>query len=167
MAKRKNIQRQLNYWLIGVIAFLLTIIVTVLIIFIRSNQPMVQARKEAVAIAKANADLTSVDDFYWYNRTSTYFTVTGKNSNDQEIVVFVPQKGNKITVMAQSEGITEAQAVKKIETAHPDLTVKKVELGMYQKEAVWEITTKASDGTLSYYLIAFSDGSHVKTLKNI
>ena len=40
-------QQRLNRWLLGIVAFLLIIIVVATMIFIRSNRPMQQAKREA------------------------------------------------------------------------------------------------------------------------
>lgn len=65
-------QQRLNRWLLGIVAFLLIIIVVATMIFIRSNRPMQQAKREAVQMAEKYADLKTVDQFYWFNRDKTY-----------------------------------------------------------------------------------------------
>lgn len=167
MSKRKTIGEKINLWLIAAIIVLLTIVVTVTIIFIRSNRPLHQAREETIQVARRYGDLDTVDKFYWFNRKKTYFTVTGEDTSGKKIVVIVPQKGNKICVLDQSDGLTEAAAKKQISTDYPDVTVEKAELGIYQKQTVWEVSAKNSEGNYNYYLIAFADGKKVKTLNNI
>ncbi|MEG0373054.1 MAG: peptidase, partial [Enterococcus sp.] len=56
-------QNKLNRWLLGIVAFLLIILVAGSMIFIRSNRPMQQAKREAIQMAEKYADLETVDQF--------------------------------------------------------------------------------------------------------
>ncbi|MGC3746354.1 peptidase, partial [Enterococcus faecalis] len=49
--------------LLTLLAILLAILVTIIFFFVRTNQPMAQAKKEATAIAKTSAYLETVDKF--------------------------------------------------------------------------------------------------------
>ena len=111
-------QQRLNRWLLGIVAFLLIIIVAATMIFIRSNRPMQQAKREAVQMAEKYADLKTVDQFYWFNRDKTYFTVTGESNSGEAIIVIVPESGEKIRVLNQKDGLTEQQAEKRFESDH-------------------------------------------------
>ena len=44
---------------------------------------MQQAKREAVQMAEKYADLKTVDQFYWFNRDKTYFTVTGESNSGE------------------------------------------------------------------------------------
>jgi uncharacterized protein YpmB len=147
-------QQKLNRWLLGIVAFLLIIIVAVTMIFIRSNRPMQQAKREAVQMAEKYADLKTVDHFYWFNREKTYFTVTGENNTGESIIVIVPKSGEKVRVLNQKDGLT-------------DLIFEKANLGIYQDKTAWEITAKDEKGAIFYYLLSFNDGKQIKVIKEI
>lgn len=160
-------QQKLNRWLLGIVAFLLIIIVAATMIFIRSNRLMHQAKREAVQMAEKYADLKTVDQFYWFNREKTYFTVTGENNTGEQIIVIVPKSGEKIRVLNQKDGLTEQQAEKRFESDNPDLIFEKANLGIYRDQTTWEITAKDDQGTIYYYLLAFNDGKTIKVIKKI
>lgn len=160
-------QRRLNRWLLGIVTVLLIIIVAAAMIFIRSNRPMQQAKREAVQMAEKYADLKTVDQFYWFNREKTYFTVTGENHDGQSIIVIVPKSGEKIRVLNQKDGLTEEQAKESFEGTHPDLMIEKTNLGIYKDQTAWEITAKDEQGKIYYYLLAFNDGKTIKDIKKI
>lgn len=160
-------QKKLNRWLLGIVAFLLIIIVTGTMIFIRSNRPMQQAKREAVQMAEKYADLETVDQFYWFNREQTYFTVVGKNKSQEEIIVVIPKSGDKVRVLAQKDGLNEEQAEATVKTNDPDLTIEKANLGIYRDQTAWEITAKDDQGAIYYYLLSFNDGKIMKVIKKI
>ncbi len=160
-------QQRLNRWLLGIVTFLLIIIVGSVMIFIRSNRPMQQAKREAVQMAEKYADLKMVDQFYWFNREETYFTVTGENSAGDAIIVIVPKSGEKIRVLDQKAGLTKEQVSQTFEKKHPNLIFEKANLGIYRKQTTWEITAKDEQGAIYYYLLAFDDGKTIKVIKKM
>ncbi|MGM9904019.1 hypothetical protein A5844_000726 [Enterococcus sp. 10A9_DIV0425] len=167
MNKKTEKEKTINYILLGLIIFLLTVIVFSSIFYLRSSRPMSQAKKEATALAEQYADLKEVDRFYWFTREETYFSLTGKNDKGQNIVVIIPKSGDKIKVLDQTKGLTEKQAKQEIAKAHPEVQFEKVSLGMYKDQPVWEITSKDSENRLNYYLLSFETGEEVKTIKGI
>ncbi|MFC4770920.1 cell wall elongation regulator TseB-like domain-containing protein [Enterococcus hermanniensis] len=160
-------QQKLNHWLVGIIIFLLIVIVSVSMLFIRSNRPMQQAKKEAVKMAEKYADIEDVDHFYWFNLEKTYFTVTGKNKSGESLVVIIPKSGDKVKVLDQKAGMTEQQIENKFIEDYPDLTFEKANLGIYHDQTAWEVTAKDEAGAIQYYLLAFSDGKMIKVIKGI
>lgn len=156
-----------HLWKFIVITCLSIVLLFSLIFYFRSNRPYAKAQREAIQLAKEYTGLEKADQFYWYSRKKTYFSVTGTDKEGKQIVVIIPQSGKKVTVLKQSEGLTEAAAIKKVQTAHPKNKIMKTALGMLDKKAVWEITTKNADGYFAYYLVDFHSGEIVKSIENV
>ena len=152
--------------LLSGIVILLLIILFSSIFYIRSTRPMAQAKQEATEIAKQYASIEDVERFYWFTREETYFTVLGKDDKQQEMIAIIPKSGSKITVLKQSDGLSEAAAKDAIRVAHPKEIVQKATLGMFKKQPVWEIMTKGDHGQ-SYFLLDFKTGQEVKVISNI
>ncbi|KAF1304855.1 MULTISPECIES: cell wall elongation regulator TseB-like domain-containing protein [Enterococcus] len=136
------------------------------IFYTRATRPLRQAEKEATAMAKKYTDLEEVDQFYWFTREKTYFSLTGKNKKGQQIAVIIPKDGKKITLLAQKDGITEDAAKAMVAKTYPKESVEKASLGIFEDEPVWEIVTRTSKG-VNYYLIAFENGEEIKTITNV
>lgn len=157
----------LNKILLIVSVVLILFIVSWSLIFIRSTKPAKQAEKEATELAASYADLQSVDEFFWFNREETYFSLTGRNGEGQAIAVIIPESGNNIKVLNQTDGLTSAQVRAVVLEEYGETTITKTSLGIYQDQPVWEVTTQAADGSFSYYLLSFEKGQEVKVIKNI
>ena len=153
--------------LIGVIAALLVIIVVMTIFYIRSTQPRTQAKKEATEIAKEYAQLESVDNFYWFTRKETYFSVTGKNDKGEELAVIIPKAGEKVTVLNQKDGVEEGHIRQIIETDYKESNIQKISLGLYNDKPTWEVVTKNEDSSLNYYLLSFEKAEEIMIIKNV
>ncbi|MEG0293991.1 cell wall elongation regulator TseB-like domain-containing protein [Enterococcus sp.] len=150
---------------ITIVGLLLIILITSLG-YIRASRPMRQARAEAIELANQHVKLASVDQFYWFTREATYFSLVGEDAKGQEIVVIIPKSGEEILIKKQEEGITEEEAKGIVRTEYPNERIKKVTLGMYQEQIVWEVMTKVSEEE-HYYLLAFSDGALIKSIPSI
>ncbi|GMA54786.1 peptidase [Alicyclobacillus contaminans] len=148
---------------------LLFVIFFSIIFYIRASRPMRQARQEAVEIAEEYANIDTVDDFYWFTREETYFTVMGKDENDRALAVIIPKSGDKVRVEEQSEGLSEQEAKQAVLQEHEDETIEKASLGIVDNDPVWEVVTtdENDDEGSNYYLLQFQDGEEVKNLRDI
>lgn len=164
MEKIRHVSYKHKWATITVVAFL---IVTMIIIYVRAQSPRIQARHEAVAMAKKYANLTHEQQFYIYNRQTTYYTVAGTNKKGQKIYVVIPKKGNQVNILAQNKGITADQAVQ-ISKKHPQFKhLLNVGLGYYQDIPVWEVSYENKQNNLCFDLISYKDGKMIKAIQNI
>lgn len=159
--KRKRIVK----YIILVVLFL--IVALGMIILIKANQPYARAKKEAVELAEKYAKLDHADEFYWYSRDHSYFSLVGTDTKGKKIIVIIPKSGEKVTVFNQADGINKAQAIKTITDKKHPYKILKVTLGMEQDEPVWEITTENEKKELSYYLLSFESGEIIKETENM
>ncbi|MDO4903689.1 MAG: DUF5590 domain-containing protein [Limosilactobacillus sp.] len=149
---------------------LLTILVLVLIgwiTFAVSNQPRQSAKNQAIKIAKRYAHLQDPQNFYIYNRESTYYTVTGKNPSGQKILVIVPQKGGVVRVVKQSAGLSAQDVTNMTKNKRNPSKIMKVALGVFNNKTVWEVTYRNQQGRLCYDLINFKNGKYVQQINNL
>ena len=80
--KTKDKEQRRVMILLGAIVFLLIVIIFSSIFYIRSTRPMRQARNEAIEIAQKYTDLKEVDQFYWFNRQASSFSLVGTDDKD-------------------------------------------------------------------------------------
>ena len=158
MSKRNN--RQLK--IIGLV-LILTVLLISLVLF-QSASPMRKAKKEGFKIAQEVANVQSVDDFYWFTREKTYFTVVGKNSDQVEKAVFLTQDGTEALVMDMEEGLTDKEAIQKVLDLKETSKIKKISLGIFEEKPSWEVVAKSKDHQIVYYLVDFKTGEIVKKI---
>ena len=158
--KTKDKEQRRVMILLGAIVFLLIVIIFSSIFYIRSTRPMRQARNEAIEIAQKYTDLKEVDQFYWFNRQASSFSLVGTDDKENKI-------GEKVSVFKQSDGLTEEAARQLVAEKHPEETIQKATLGLFKEQAAWEIMTKDASGELHYYLLGFKDGKEINAINNI
>lgn len=161
----KREKHQVIVLMTGIIILLLIILFSS-VFYIRSSRPMRQARQEATELAKEYANMEEVEDFYWFTREETFFSVVGKDKEQREVIAIIPKSGEKVTILNQSDGLNEEEVNKIVSKEYPEETIKKTTLGMVDNQPVWEVMTKGTHGN-NYYLLAFKDGEEIKVIENI
>ncbi len=163
MNKAEKKERKKILILFSLIVALLLIILFSAIFYIRASRPMRQAKEEAIQLAKEHVDIQRVDQFYWFTREETYFGLVGETEAGKNVVVIIPKTGEKLLVFDEKDGLTQEQTRAVVQELAPQERIKKITLGMFNDQVVWEVMTKGND-ELHYYLIDFKDGSLVHRL---
>lgn len=161
MSKKRN--RQLKLVTLSLILFL----VLLGIILFQSSSPMRKAKNQAIKISEEVANISKVEDFYWFTRDKTYFTVVGTDDKNEGKIVLLPQDGSEALVMNQKDGLTGDDAIQVVLDTKETKKIKKISLGMYDKKPVWEVVATAKDNSLSYYLIDFKEGKMTNKMTDI
>ncbi|MFY9902927.1 MAG: DUF5590 domain-containing protein, partial [Trichococcus sp.] len=133
--------------IVGTIVLLFLMIVSSYTIFYRSQQPILQAQKEATAIAEANANIQKVQDFYWYNGSETYFTLAGIDDKNEELYVIIKKDDGETTILNTAEVITESEAKSITQADKNPERILEARLGIENEEPVWEVTYKNANNT--------------------
>lgn len=172
MQSRREVQRDKQHRSTGqTIRNLLIVIVAIIVIvgifYLISNQPRSAARRQTVSIAKKYAHLKDPGSFYIYNRENTYYTIAGRNNQNQPILVVVSQHGGNVRVLKQSSGLTAQQVIQQVRQDHHPQKVLKVAPGVFNDKVVWEVTYRNQKGQLCYDLINFKTGKVVQTINNL
>lgn len=154
--------------IISVLTLIMGIVVVLSIfIYTTSRQPLRQAKAETTAIAKENSDLITVNKFYWYNNKETYFSVSGVNKNEENLIVIVEQKGGKVLVLKPGDYITENEAKKIAYTEKKPKKMLETRIGLENGIPIWEVAYELENGRLGYYIVTVKDGKWVKDINNI
>ncbi|MDR1473061.1 MAG: DUF5590 domain-containing protein [Lactobacillales bacterium] len=163
--KWKTSVTRLEKVLLIILALVLFLFVSCALIFFRANQPMFVAKMQTTAIAKSAVGMKKVKKFYHFTRRKTYYSVKGRDSDNKEVYVIVPDSGSKVTVIEEDQGITEEKAVSLIK--NPVQKVLSTNIGIYDDQPVWEIVTKSGAKNYNYYLLDFKTGQNIKELKDV
>ncbi len=172
MQSRRDVQRQKSRVSVKKITLRSLIVLLLLILigwgsFTLANQPVRNARKQAITLAKKYTSFKSPGRFYVYNREQTYYTISGKNAKNQQILVIVPQKGGNLRVVKQASGLTRQEAIAQVKATNSVKRVLKAAPGIFNDRVVWEVTYKNAKGNLCYELINFKTGKAVQRINNL
>lgn len=143
-------------WLIGLTILLLVSLFSFFYLMETAASPFQVAKEKAISVAKQYAQLQSCNEVEVYNGSETYYSVLGKNKENQEVVVLVPENSDQIHLYPLSTGISEEKA-KEIATQNGASKIERAVVGRENGKAIWEIKSDTA-----YYLIEFETGHFLK-----
>jgi uncharacterized protein YpmB len=90
--------------------------------------------------------------------------MSGKNSNNEKVYVWVPQTKENETVIIKkrSSGITEEQAIAKVNQAYNPANIVDVKLGMDEGIPIWEVKYRDKSERYTFDFVNFYDGEIIK-----
>lgn len=150
-----------------ILILMLLLIFSVTFIVTRSLSPYNQAKSETIEVAGRRANLEEVEDFYWYNGTETYFTVTGKNNENTPIIIVVQQNGGAIEVLKQEDSISEQTAIKQTIDRENPHKILEARIGKEKEQLIWEVSFELENGSIGYSTFSLTTGEWIRTIKNI
>lgn len=131
-------------------------------------KPYFMAKDEAILVAERQEDFHSPDQFYWYNNQETVFSITGKNSNNEDIIVMIRTEGGQSYVFPLEEMISERQAFQIMIDEMDPYQPLQARAGLNSDdEPIWEISFERENGRIGYYYISMRDGSWLRTIDNL
>lgn len=133
----------------------------------KSLSPLKQAKAETVNLAEKRADLAEANDFYWYNGNDTYFTVTGKNTEGESIIVIVKQADGSIEVLNKNDTLSKTDAIIKVRGLEKPKQILEARIGIHNDLAIWEVSFRQENGKIGYTILSLTSGEWLRTIKNI
>ncbi|MBM7643407.1 cell wall elongation regulator TseB-like domain-containing protein [Streptococcus loxodontisalivarius] len=149
--KRFNLSTKMQV-LIGTGLILLVLLISTLTITYVASLPRIQARQEAIQVAKNYSDMDKFGDFQIYTGDMTYYSLFGTDKDGNEMVVAVGADNSQVYVYKLSDGIS-SQKAEEVAKNSGAKSVDKVTFGIKDSTPVWEVKS----GT-TYYTINFQTG---------
>lgn len=146
---------------------LLTILVSLVLLFIRTQDSMYRAENEAKKIISVDYEVKSVNNFYWSTTDATYFALDFLDKKGVQRYAIIAQKGGEASYYETSDIITEDEAYSVVLNDMKPYKIIQMRLSLIDEQPVWEATIKNENGTITYYIISAYDGSWVQTIENI
>lgn len=143
---------------------LIIIILAIGFVLIKSTSPQRAAKKQAVKIAKDIGNIKQVDEFYWFTRDQSFFTIVGKDDKNQGKIVIIPEDGKEGIVYDTKDGVHYGEAVQAVLDSNETTYIKNINLGMVDNKPVWEISADGKNHELNYYLVDFKTGKIIEKI---
>ena len=146
---------------------LVLFIVTVFSVGSAAQKPFNQAKDEAFTLVKKQTDIETMDQFYWYNGEETYFTVIGKNDQNDTHIAIIRQSDGKMTLLEAEGTISEKEAKAITKRDKNPSRILEARIGMNETMPIWEVSFKQDNGQIGYYILSLKTGEWIKSMENI
>ncbi len=155
-------------WLTIIFSVLFVLAIVSITFYMKAMNPKKTAQEVAQKRMLAETDLITMDKFYLYHGADTYFVVIGKKKNGEKAVVWMPEDQKKnVVVKKLSDGISEQEAIQKLQSEKSPKAILQVKLGMEKNLPVWELTYLDKKEQLNYYYIHFDTGKWWRNIENL
>jgi uncharacterized protein YpmB len=153
---------------------LITLIITVAILIIAAwvfastysaaREQYMDGHEESKELALEKGKLSKIETIETYNGQIKYHVMSGENNNNEKVYVWVPQtkKNETVIVKKQSSGITEEQAIAKVNQAYNPANIVDVKLGMDEGIPIWEVKYRDKSERYTFDFVNFYDGEIIK-----
>lgn len=163
-ASRRRLGNRILLTVLGIVVVLLLLIFGGIH---HATSPITKAKAQSVKIAKQYAGLKTDNGFYWTNLDQTYYTVAGKNNQNQSVYIIVPQKGGHVVALQQSNGMSRDQALSQVWSKQHPKKVLSAALSVFNGNPAWVISYMNQKGQLCYETLSFKTGKVLQSIENI
>ncbi|ENI8396466.1 DUF5590 domain-containing protein [Listeria monocytogenes] len=167
--RNRKPKRKIGKWIAIILGIIIVFVVAAFLYIRYAEKPVTNAETEALDRISGQVDLKTTDQFYLYNGPKeVYYVLTGKNSKNQNIIVWVPKKkSDKVYVKFTSDGITKQQARDKVTKEKNPKKILHVNLGMEKETPIWEVAYLDKNDKLNYFDINFETGEWYREIENL
>lgn len=114
---------------------------------------------QAIDQATGQTELKNAESIHTFNGLEQYFVVSGKNENNKNVYVWVPEDSKKKPVLKlASEGISEKEALEIVNREQNPQKIISAQLGMEKNVPFWEIKYIDDQNRYTYDFVNFTNG---------
>jgi uncharacterized protein YpmB len=154
-------------WILILLLFFLIVIGIFTKIYLTAVEPLNIAEKKAVTFAEKKVHISQVNDFHLYHGLETVDVIEGENKQGDKIIIWIPEKSKKMVIKKAKNGLTKAEAIRKLEESKNPKKIISVRLGMEKNIPLWEIYYRSDNNLINYYYIRFETGEWLKKIENL
>ncbi len=154
-------------WIWSFVGLAVVVLAFVIYTYASAYQPVSKARENAEKIAKDEAGLVSMENFSIYNGNDSYYVVEGQNKDKEDIIVWIEEKNNAVTVKNKKDGLTKQEVINKLTSERELSSIDTVRLGMLEGLPVWEVYAHTDDDLINYFYFDFETGELHRNIENI
>lgn len=136
-------------------------------VYLKAREPVNQAETKALELAQKKIKLSEVDDFHLYHGNETINIIEGKNQKGDKVIVWIPEKSNKVIVRKAKSGLTKEEAIQQLLKRRNPQKIIAARLGMEKNIPYWEIYYLSGDHLINYYCVDFKTGEMLKRIENL
>ncbi|HLU23731.1 MAG TPA: DUF5590 domain-containing protein [Bacillaceae bacterium] len=155
-------------WILIIAVLLLLAAGGIYWLYTSTRAPLEAAKEYAEEIASSEAGIVSIEEFYMYNGSETYYVIIGKQEDEQEMVVWIPEDEEKKLIKKKlADGVSKQEVVNKLLAEENPQEILNVTLGMENDLPIWEVSYINNDSKLNYYYIHFDSGKWWRKIENL
>ena len=158
MKKRQKKAKNNLLWQYGLGMTILFVVISASFLYLvfLGMKPYQTAKSEGEKLAQQYAGLEQADQVDLYNGLESYYSVLGRNKQQEALAVLIGKDDHKIYVYQLDKGISQDKAAT-ISREKGASDIDKITFGRYQDKPIWEVKSGNQ-----YYLVDFETGAVIQ-----
>lgn len=148
---KKRVRRGLASVLVILVLTSLTLLILALTGLYMAASPRRRAEAQLTRLATSYAKLSEVNSFAIFNGTETYYSILGRDDNQEEVLVLLAE-GQDQPELIKLTGKLNREQIEAL-ALNQGVTPERLSFGRYQDHDVWEVTSQNQ-----YYLFDAETG---------
>lgn len=153
-----------------IISLVITVVIFIVAIWVFGSaysvarEQYLDGHEKSKELALKKGELSSIQSVETFNGNIKYHVMSAENAKDQKVYVWVPQtkKNENVIIKKQSSGITEKDAISKVNQEYDPVKIVDVKLGMDEGIPIWEVKYKDKTDRYTFDFVNFYDGEIIK-----
>ncbi|APT19217.1 hypothetical protein FC62_GL000193 [Amylolactobacillus amylotrophicus DSM 20534] len=146
---------------------LLLVFCAILIVLKLAIDPRSNSEEQVRTIALRKTPIKTVAEYYHLNRSVRSVSLAGQDSKKKNYYFIYLPKSKKAYLYDTKNGQSKKKILKIFRENHPNRIVKDINLGWYQKHAVWEVHYTKNNGKVGFVLYNFKNGEELSYIDNL
>ncbi|MGM0873960.1 MAG: DUF5590 domain-containing protein [Bacillota bacterium] len=153
-----------------IISLVITVVILIVAIWVFGSaysvarEQYLDGHEKSKELVLNKGELSSIQNVETFNGNIKYHVMSAENAKDEKVYVWVPQteKNEKVIIKKQSSGITEEEAISKVNQEYDPIKIVDVKLGMDEGIPIWEVKYKDQSDRYTFDFVNFYDGEIIK-----
>ncbi len=125
-------------------------------------EPKHEKEQQAIEIAKAQANIHTINEVTTYYGSESYQVVKGNSDENVPLIVWIAEDSGEIVIKRQDEGLRKEDVVNRLVSERNPQEIRSVKLGMEKNIPLWEVIYLNENNRLTYYYSDFETGDLLK-----
>lgn len=159
--------RQTIKFIIWTLIVIIVLYIASVFIFFRAGTQSRDNDKQITQLAMQKTPIRNVQNYYHLDRGTNSYSLEGTNKKGQTYYFIYLPKTKKAYLYPAKKGVSKSKIKNEFKRLHPKQSISEINLGWYQGEAVWEVTSKNKNNDYSYSLYEFKSGNEISEVANL
>ncbi len=151
-------------WILGIlIAILAVVTISVVHLYRSTLGPEKEISEKAAAAAIEKTNMQAAGKVEHFHGSSAYHVVSGTDGSGKRMIAWIPDHGSrKPIVRYEKDGISKKKVIDFFNKEVNPRKIIDIRLGIEENIPVWEVSYVDRKDRISYYYLAFKDGTFIK-----
>ena len=151
----------------SICAIIVLLLIGAIVVLRLAINPRDNENSRIKEIALDKTSIKTIDRYYHLSRDKKSVALKGKSKKGKTYYFIYLPASKKAYLYDTKQGKSQQTVINQFSVDHPNRTIKTVNLGWYEKRAVWEIRYTKKNGKSGFVIYDFKTGEELSYIDNL